>query len=95
MGGTSKLYLAHRKRFSLYLNGVDSRVTQLTNDYRLPEGLLRSGDTVIDIGANIGEIGVFAERAGARYIGFEPDPKAFAEDSVFKSPFSFLRAPRT
>jgi FkbM family methyltransferase len=77
-GSTSRLYLAHRKRFSLYFKGVDSRIDQLTNDYRLPAGLLRQGDTVIEIGANIGEIGVFAQSAGAHYIGFEPDPKAFS-----------------
>lgn len=72
-----RLYLSHKKRLSLYRNGVSKRIGQLIRDYRIPETLLRAGDVVIDVGANIGEIGLYAQSAGARYIGFEPDPYAY------------------
>ena len=71
------IYVSDPKRLYLYTNGISTRVNSLLNDYRIPRDLIENGDTVIDVGANNGELGVWAQTKGANYMGFEPDPNAF------------------
>ena len=73
-----RVYVSDRKRLSLYRRGIAYRRNWILSDYRIPPDLVGEDDVVIDIGANIGEIGCWATDAGARYIAFEPDPMAFA-----------------
>ena len=61
----------------LYKLGIEHRQKWLLRDYSLPESLIRDGDCVVDIGANVGELGIWVEALGAKYIAFEPDPKAY------------------
>ena len=77
-----RVYVSHRKRLKLYRNGFQHRQTQLLSDYRLAVDLVEAGDLVVDVGANIGEIGLWAMARGAAYIGVEPDPSAFAALSL-------------
>lgn len=72
-----RVYVAHQKRLELYRKGVDFRIRWLLRDYRIQEDTIHAGDLVVDIGANNGELGLWALGQGARYIGFEPDPMAF------------------
>lgn len=76
VGGDERVYVSDRRRLKLYERGLAHRRNWLLSDYRLPEDLVRSGDIVIDVGANIGELGGWVESKGARYIAFEPDPNA-------------------
>lgn len=72
-----KVYVSDRKRLELYRQGTAYRESWLLRDYRLPVDLIELGDKVIDIGANVGELGRWVEASGGHYMGFEPDPKAF------------------
>ena len=76
--GSARVMVSDRKRLSLYEDGLDHRRQWILGDYRIPVDLVGPGDVVVDVGANIGEIGLWAESRGARYIAFEPDPRAFA-----------------
>lgn len=49
-------------------------------EYRFLKSLLKNGDTVIDVGANIGTVSICMSRAvgpTGRVIAFEPDPVAY------------------
>ena len=72
-----RVYLSDKKRLHLYKSGIEHRQKWLLRDYSLPEDLIRDGDCVVDVGANVGELGIWAEALGAKYIAFEPDPKAY------------------
>ena len=52
-----------------------------TDEDRIPRGVLKPGDTVIDIGANIGWYTIFAAKlvgASGKVIAFEPEPRSFS-----------------
>ncbi len=72
-----RVYVSHRKRLRLYKNGIDRRMQWVLSDYCFDSGLVRKGDLVVDVGANIGEIGLWATEHSADYIAFEPDPSAY------------------
>ncbi len=48
-----------------------------TRDYEVPYIPIRSGDVVLDIGANQGFFTCYAAHCGARVYAFEPDPDSF------------------
>ena len=75
------LYVCRRTRFKLYRWGVKKRLDQLASDYNLTlVGNLRNG-LLIDCGANVGELGLWATENGMAYIPFEPEPlEAFCCD---------------
>ncbi len=73
-----KVYVSDRQRLKLYRKGIQHRQNWILEDYRLPGNLVGPGDLVIDVGANIGEIGRWVEANQGNYIAFEPDPKAYA-----------------
>lgn len=75
--GKNRVFVSDRKRLTLYRNGIGHRLNWLLSDYRLPIDLIRKGDVVVDIGANIGELGLWVEANGGHYIAFEPDPTAY------------------
>lgn len=84
------VFVSDRKRLSLYRAGIESRLNRLLRDYCLPRELFRSSDLVIDIGANVGELGIIVNRCGGKYIAYEPDPNAYkalirnAEGALFQ-----------
>ena len=71
----NKIYVSDRQRLGLYRHGEAYRQKWLLEDYCLPIGLISAGDRVIDVGANIGELGIWVESLGGHYMAFEPDPK--------------------
>jgi FkbM family methyltransferase len=80
--GHLRVYVSDRKRLALYDKGIDGRIDYLLNDYRIPKDALSPGDVVVDVGANNGELGLWARQHSARYIAFEPDPTAYAALSL-------------
>ena len=77
MDGASRIFVSDKRRLELYKDGLEARQQWILKDYRIPPDLVSSGDTVLDVGANIGELGIWARALGADYIAFEPDPTAF------------------
>ena len=75
--GGQCVYVSDRKRLHLYTKGVLHRQRWLLGDYRIPLDLVRAGDFVVDVGANSGELGIWAQSHGAAYCGLDPDPNAF------------------
>ncbi|MDX8354663.1 FkbM family methyltransferase [Cognatiyoonia sp. IB215182] len=73
-----QVFVSDRARLSLYRRGIFRRRKQLVSDYRLPRDLITKDDVVIDVGANIGEIGMWCNDKGGSYYAFEPDPSAYA-----------------
>ena len=73
-----KMFVSHEKRLDLYRAGIEHRLSWLLRDYRIPPDLINEGDLVIDVGANIGELGVHVNRRGGEYWAYEPDPAAFS-----------------
>lgn len=74
------LWFPNQKR-SFFLNdGLQRRLRILSQQYRLTDIRLDPGDIVVDVGANIGEIGVWlkATAPGVRYIAFEPSPREYS-----------------
>ena len=72
-----RVFVSHQKRLELYTKGIGHRQSWILKDYRLPFELISSSDVVIDVGANIGELGLWVTARGGRYIAFEPDPGAY------------------
>ncbi len=73
----NRVFVSDRKRLELYQGGVKHRQSWILRDYRLPTDLIRTGDVVVDVGANIGELGLWVNEQGGHYIAFEPDPTAY------------------
>lgn len=72
-----KIYLSDEGRFELYSGGIRHRLNWLLSDYSIKDGLIRPNDLVVDVGANIGELGIFCSMHNCEYIGIEPDPTAY------------------
>lgn len=74
-----KIFVASKSRTRLYLKGIKPRLNALADQYFFKEIDIKSGDTVVDCGANIGELGLYLHEnhPGARYIAFEPAPDEF------------------
>jgi len=71
--GDDKIYLCRRGRHNRYKSGVLSGVSRLAADYHLNKIAIKTGGLLIDCGANIGELGIWAQKQGLSYIGFEPE----------------------
>jgi FkbM family methyltransferase len=70
---THELALSRPARHRFYRRGILRRVTTLAKTYHLPDIPDVKGGTLIDCGANIGELGVWAKTMGMHYIAFEPE----------------------
>lgn len=68
------LHIAAEKRLQLYSRGIDKRISNLAGQYLLDRVSLQPGDFFVDIGANVGELGVWSHSKGLRYLGIDPDP---------------------
>ena len=85
-----KVYVSDRKRLELYVKGPQHRQNWLLSDYGIPNDLVGTRDLVVDVGANSGELGIWVQSVGGRYVGIEPDPKAFrALQKNVSSPFLY------
>lgn len=71
--GDTEIHLCRRPRHNRYKRGVIAGTATLARDYHLDTIPLKAGDVLIDCGANIGELGVWAAQSGLSYIAFEPE----------------------
>lgn len=67
------------KRVTRLLRGIEEQTDDIFNLYLLDKVEFESGDTVIDCGANVGELypGLKKSIENLKYIGFEPDPVVY------------------
>lgn len=71
-------YLARKSRVPLYKHGVKNRLNFVIKSYFADTVDIESGDVVIDVGANVGELGrYFSEVAAPILICFEPEGKEY------------------
>ncbi len=70
---SQKIYIARRSRQVLYSKGIDSRLNQLAKDYFMNTITFYDNDIIIDCGANIGEIGMWAKPLNILYYPIEPE----------------------
>lgn len=77
--GDYEIHFCQKARASFYYFGADYRGLQLGRDYLLDEVSFAAGDTVIDCGANVGELYYYfkAKNINVNYQGFEPAPVEF------------------
>lgn len=57
----------------MHKNGISHRINALAGSYLLDKIPFVSGGTLIDCGANIGELGLWAARNKMTYVPFEPE----------------------
>lgn len=70
--------VSRRSRLKHVKHGVERRRRQLINEYMIDQVPLSSGDIVLDIGANIGEVSMLvADLYGAIAIAYEPEHREF------------------
>ena len=72
--GGDSVYVCRKARFRLYRRGVRQRLGQLAADYHLTSVDIKRNGLLIDCGANVGELGLWAKEQGLEYIPFEPEP---------------------
>lgn len=72
-GDDVAISLSQRARHIRYKHGVLARVAALAGQYRLGELPVEAGGVMIDCGANVGEIGLWARGRGLDYHAFEPE----------------------
>jgi FkbM family methyltransferase len=72
------LNISRLSRLYLYKNGINNRLKKMADDYHLHLVDFSDGCTVIDVGANIGELNVLLKSShNLNYYGIEPDPIEF------------------
>ena len=76
--GELKFYFPN-KRVTRLLTGIEKQADDIFNLYLLDKIEFDSGDTIIDCGANVGELHQSLKNNidGFNYIGFEPDPVVY------------------
>lgn len=79
-GSSDIIWLASGQRIYKYRSGDLPRIDRLARHYFLDRIPFRSGDVLIDCGANIGELGVWIRmhHDGVGYHAFEPGTAEFA-----------------
>ena len=54
-----KIIIGSMSRSHLYLNGIKTRLGKLASEYMVDSMLLQDRDVIFDVGANVGELGMF------------------------------------
>jgi FkbM family methyltransferase len=69
-----KINIGSMSRGWLYLGGIFYRLNQLATSYMVASMHIKSGDVILDVGANVGELGMFFNEKGVEvsYHSFEP-----------------------
>ncbi len=67
------LYICRRTRHNRSKKGIAAGANGLAKQYHLNDLTVNPGDLLIDCGANIGELGVWARKRNLDYIAFEPE----------------------
>ena len=73
------IYISNKTRSLLYQNGFEETADLIGKDYLLQHIAFNNGDTIIDCGANVGDLLLFFKKNSINidYIGFEPSPMEF------------------
>ncbi|MFB1295256.1 FkbM family methyltransferase [Mycobacterium sp. pW049] len=73
--GRDRIFIARPKRVRRYKHGIGAKLDILANEYLLGHIDFRDGDTIVDCGANVGEVGTWLTRANASLdvISIEPE----------------------
>jgi FkbM family methyltransferase len=72
--GRDEIAVTSLDRSNRYSHGIRRRIAKLLRSYEVGSVPLRSGDRVINVGANIGEMSLGLARKGCTVIAVEPDP---------------------
>ena len=82
--GDLSIDIIHPHRALMYRDGIKKRYTNILNEYMVERVDLKSGDTIVDCGANIGEftlaVSCLADErdiSNLRLVAFEPSPREF------------------
>jgi len=71
---TGELFLCRRGRHLRYKRGIGRLLEQLVRAYHLQHVSLGAGGLLIDCGANVGELGIWARSRNVEYVAFEREP---------------------
>jgi FkbM family methyltransferase len=72
-----RIHVTSPLRWKLYRWGWQARLDRIAREYGIGRHVvLKPGDAVVDIGANVGEFALLAAGSGARVFCCEPDPAA-------------------
>jgi len=76
---SNSMYIAFKERAELYLDGIDATGRAIGKDYHLDYINFNKGDTIVDCGANVGNLLLyFSEiKTEINYIGIEPSPRDY------------------
>lgn len=75
---TEEIVIASILRWRKYRNGILERINAVASEYGFGDHfVIQPNDVVIDIGANIGEFALFANRRGALVYAIEADDNVF------------------
>jgi len=69
----AKIHFCRWKRRTRYRNGVKAGINRLLREYCLDSIEVSNPGVFIDCGANIGELGIWAQSLGFSYYPFEPE----------------------
>ncbi|MCY3879210.1 MAG: FkbM family methyltransferase [Rhodobacteraceae bacterium] len=69
-----QLHICRRTRHGRYKHGIITQIEGLARSYCLDRINLEPNGVLVDCGANIGELGLWARINGLAYIAFEPEP---------------------
>lgn len=61
----------------LYQRGLFNRSLTLCKSYGIDKISFKTGDIIIDVGANYGDLGIYLRQFGVKIYGIEPDNDAF------------------
>lgn len=77
--GMHRFFVGRTRGLRLYQRGFAYRAEQIANDYLLSTKMFSSGDTIVDCGANSGDLELFfiLNELDVDYVAFEPSPKEF------------------
>jgi FkbM family methyltransferase len=71
--GNLSIYIARLNRHNRYKKGIMTGINMLANEYSLDELDIQDNGVLIECGANIGELSIWAKENSLKYIGFEPE----------------------
>lgn len=77
---TQSIEIVHKKRFEFYLQNINTRLNHISYEYMLDAIKINPGDTIVDCGANIGELFLSIKQnhqEDIKYYGFEPAPREY------------------
>lgn len=69
------IYISQRSRHGRYKHGIDFRTNRLADQYFINQPQISPGGVFIDCGANVGELGLWAQSKQLEYHAFEPEER--------------------